>query len=109
MSIDPRDTPRPADDDVAQLKRAIDANDVGRVPWEAPGPARLAMAAWMIAHGSDVHQGGDGPLMRAALNDDRIPMMGLLVEGTPLGYALRFGGAADRPTVRLLRERGAAV
>jgi ankyrin repeat protein len=33
----------------------------------------------MIQHGSDVHQGGDGPLMRAALSDERIPMMGLLV------------------------------
>jgi hypothetical protein len=50
-----------------------------RVPWEPPSPARLAMAAWMIEHGSDVHQGGDGPLMRAALNGDRIPMMDLLV------------------------------
>jgi ankyrin repeat protein len=50
-----------------------------RVPWESPGPARLAMADWMIAHGSDVHQGGDGPLMRAALNAYRIPMMELLV------------------------------
>ena len=50
-----------------------------RVPWEPPGPARLAMAAWMIQHGSDVHQGGDGPLMRAALNGYRIPMMELLV------------------------------
>jgi ankyrin repeat protein len=50
-----------------------------RVPWEAPSPARLAMAAWMIEHGSDVHQGGDGPLMRAALNGYRIPMMELLV------------------------------
>ena len=50
-----------------------------RVPWESPGPARLAMAEWMIAHGSDVHQGGDGPLMRAALNAYRIPMMELLV------------------------------
>ena len=50
-----------------------------RVPWERPGPARLAMAAWMIEHGSDVHQGGDGPLMRAALNEYRIPMMELLV------------------------------
>ena len=50
-----------------------------RVPWEAPSPARLAIAEWMIAHGSDVHQGGDGPLMRAALNDYRIPMMELLV------------------------------
>ena len=50
-----------------------------RVPWEPPGPARLAMAQWMIENGSDVHQGGDGPLMRAALNGDRIPMMELLV------------------------------
>ncbi len=50
-----------------------------RIPWEAPGPARLAMAEWMIAHGSDVHQGGDGPLMRAALVGHRIPMMELLV------------------------------
>ena len=50
-----------------------------RVPWETPSPARLAMAAWMIEHGSDVHQGGDGPLMRAALNGYRIPMMELLV------------------------------
>ena len=36
------------------------------------------MAAWMLEHGSDVHQGGDGPLMRAALNGYRIPMMELL-------------------------------
>jgi ankyrin repeat protein len=50
-----------------------------RVPWEPPGPARLAMAAWMIENGSDVHQGGDVPLMRAALNGYRVPMMELLV------------------------------
>ena len=50
-----------------------------RVPWESPSPARLALAAWMLGHGSDVHQGGDGPLMRAALNGYRIPMMELLV------------------------------
>jgi ankyrin repeat protein len=50
-----------------------------RVPREPPGPERLAMARWMIEHGSDVHQGGDGPLMRAALSDDRIAMMDLLV------------------------------
>ena len=50
-----------------------------RVPWEPPGPARLAMAKWMIENGSDVHQGGDGPLMRAALKGERIPMMELLV------------------------------
>jgi ankyrin repeat protein len=50
-----------------------------RVPWEPPEPTRLAMAQWMIGNGSDVHQGGDGPLMRAALNSDRIQMMELLV------------------------------
>jgi ankyrin repeat protein len=50
-----------------------------RVPWEPPSPARLAMAKWMIENGSDVHQGGDVPLMRAALNEYRIPMMELLV------------------------------
>ena len=50
-----------------------------RVPWERPSTVRLAMAEWMIRHGSDVHQGGDGPLMRAALNAYRIPMMELLV------------------------------
>jgi ankyrin repeat protein len=50
-----------------------------RVPWEPPTPTRLAMARWMIEHGSDVHQGGDGPLMRAALGGQRIPMMELLV------------------------------
>ncbi len=50
-----------------------------RVPWEPPSPVRLAVATWMLGHGSDVHQGGDGPLMRAALNGYRIPMMELLV------------------------------
>ncbi len=50
-----------------------------RVPREPPGPVRLAMAKWMVENGSDVHQGGDGPLMRAALRADRIPMMELLV------------------------------
>jgi len=50
-----------------------------RVPWESPSPARLATATWMLEHGSDVHQGGDGPLIRAALNGYRIPMMELLV------------------------------
>ncbi len=50
-----------------------------RVPWEPPSATRLAMAEWMIDHGSDVHQGGDGPLMRAALVGSRLPMMELLV------------------------------
>jgi hypothetical protein len=50
-----------------------------RIPWAPPSPERLAMAEWMIDHGSDVHQGGDGPLMRAALVGHRISMMELLV------------------------------
>ncbi len=50
-----------------------------RVPWGPPSPARLEMARWMIENGSDVHQGGDGPLMRAALNAVRVPMMELLL------------------------------
>jgi ankyrin repeat protein len=50
-----------------------------RVPWEPPSEVRLAMARWMIENGSDVHQGSDGPLMRAALVGYRVPMMELLV------------------------------
>jgi ankyrin repeat protein len=51
-----------------------------RGDWSGPPPPdRLEMARWMIAHGSDVHQGGDGPLMRAALSDHRLPMAELLV------------------------------
>jgi hypothetical protein len=50
-----------------------------RVPGGAPAPERLAMVQWMIENGSDVHQGGDGPLMRAALRGERIPMMELLI------------------------------
>ncbi len=95
--------------EVGQLKAAIDANDVVRVQslmtrkeslhraplgyrengpltWAAecrgapPSPERLAIIRWLLANGSDVHQGGDGPLMRAALRDERIPVMELLVE-----------------------------
>jgi len=50
-----------------------------RVPKLPPDRTRLAIAKWMIENGSDVHQGGDAPLMRAALNSERIPMMELLV------------------------------
>jgi ankyrin repeat protein len=95
--------------EVGQLKDAIDRNDFDRVKslmtsnsalhgaplgygkngpltWAAEcrgvpcSPERLAIAKWMIENGSDVHQGGDGPLMRAALNDNRIPMIELLFE-----------------------------
>jgi ankyrin repeat protein len=50
-----------------------------RVPHGPPSADRLAMAKWMIENGSDVHQDGDAPLARAALRDDRISMMELLV------------------------------
>jgi len=50
-----------------------------RVPWEPPSAQRLAIAKWMLENGSDVHQGSDGPLMRAALFGHRIPMMELLL------------------------------
>jgi len=93
--------------EMQQLERAIESNDLDRVKelmthspalHKAPmgygsnGPLtcvaecgvppsapRLAMARWMIENGSDVHQGGDGPLMRAALAGGRTPMMELLV------------------------------
>jgi ankyrin repeat protein len=48
------------------------------LPLEAIGQ-RVEIARWMLENGSDVHQGGDAPLMRAALYDQRIPMMELLV------------------------------
>src|SRR5947209_15588558 len=38
-----------------------------RIPRTAPNQTRLAMAKWMIENGSDVHQGGDAPLMGASL------------------------------------------
>jgi ankyrin repeat protein len=49
-----------------------------RMPPFAPNQTRLEIAKWMIENGSDVHRGGDAPLMRAALDGKRIPMMELL-------------------------------
>jgi ankyrin repeat protein len=95
-------------EEVGQLKAAIDENNLallremmtrnpalhrarlcygknGPLTWAAEcrgvpcSMERLAIARWMLENGSDVHQGGDGPLMRAALSDSRIPMMELLV------------------------------
>jgi ankyrin repeat protein len=86
-----------------------------RVPWGPPSPARLAMAGWMIDHGSDVHQGGDGPLMRATLGD-RIPMMELLVSrGADVNalwnghYPILFGACevVDPASLKWLLEHGA--
>ena len=87
-----------------------------RIPWEPPSPARLAMAKWMIENGSDVHQGGDGPLMRAALNGDRIPMMELLVScGADVNaewngnFPIIFAAceAVDPEALKWLLDRGA--
>ncbi len=41
--------------------------------------ARLDIAEWLINNGSDIHEGGDAPLMRASLDGSRTPMMELLV------------------------------
>lgn len=87
-----------------------------RVPWEAPTPMRLAMAQWMIENGSDIHQGGDGPLMRATLNRDRIPMMELLVaHGADVNaqwngdYPILFAACetVNPPTMQWLLDHGA--
>jgi len=86
-----------------------------RVPWEPPGATRLAIAKWMIENGSDVHQGGDGPLMRATLGD-RIPMMELLVSyGADVNaewngyYPIIFGAceAVDAASLKWLLDHGA--
>jgi len=87
-----------------------------RVPWEPPRPVRLAMAEWMIDHGSDVHQGGDGPLMRAALQGYRIPMMEFLVSRGADVNALWNGNfpiifapceSVDPAAIKWLLEHGA--
>ena len=85
----------------------LDAEDGGRT---------LAIAKWMIENGSDVHQGGDGPLMRAALGSERIPMMELLLEhGADVNaewhgeYPIIFAAceAVDPTTLRWLLDHGA--
>lgn len=63
-----------------------------RVPRRPPTEMRLEIARWMIENGSDVHQGGDAPLMRAALADIRIPMMELLTHYGADVNALWHGG-----------------
>src|SRR5688572_5567692 len=89
-AIDAEDLPRVIEmmtKSPALHKAPLGYNTNGPLTWVAecrtvngtPSPARLHMARWMIEHGSDIHQGGDGPLMRAALNDNRISMMALLV------------------------------
>ena len=45
-----------------------------------PSLARLDLVRWLISSGSDVHEGGDAPLMRASLSGSRTPMAQLLVD-----------------------------
>lgn len=87
-----------------------------RVPHAPPDQTRLAMAKWMIEAGSDVHQGGDAPLMRAALDSERIPMMELLVDhGADVNaawhgnYPILFAACEtlNPKTLHWLLERGA--
>jgi ankyrin repeat protein len=44
-----------------------------------PSTGRLEIVEWLISTGSDVHEGGDAPLMRASLSGSRTSMMELLV------------------------------
>jgi ankyrin repeat protein len=67
-----------------------------RVPPGSPTPQRLAIAKWMIENGSDVHQDGDAPLARAALRDERIPMMELLVAH---GADVNAAGTTHSPVI----------
>lgn len=89
-AIDAEDLPRVIEmmtRNPALHKAPLGYNRNGPLTWVAecrtvqgpPSQTRLDLARWMIEHGSDIHQGGDGPLMRAAMNDNRIPMLELLV------------------------------
>jgi ankyrin repeat protein len=87
-----------------------------RIPRDAPNQTRLDMAKWMIENGSDVHRGGDAPLMRAALDGERIPMMELLIShGADVNaawhgsYPILFAAceALDPDSLQWLLEHGA--
>jgi hypothetical protein len=61
--------------DTGPLTWAAECRGMGHVP-----EARLKLVEWLIDSGSDLHEGGDAPLMRASLDGSRIPMMTLLVK-----------------------------
>jgi ankyrin repeat protein len=93
------------------LSRVAECRTAAGVP-----AGRLEMAAWMIDHGADVHEAGDSPLHRAALDSARIPMMELLVaNGADVNgvYKDRFAvihspcETVDAETLRWLLDHGA--
>ena len=65
------------------------------------GPAALALTE------TEVHESYLITALRVKPPGD-YERPGEIVECTPLGYALLFGGASERRTVTLLREHGAA-
>lgn len=84
-------------DDLAEVRRLLSrhpelrnapigyAGD-GSLTWAAecrglgqPSAARLELVEWLVSTGSNVHEGGDAPLMRASLSGSRTSMMHLLV------------------------------
>ena len=56
------------------LTWASERRGVGR-----PSQERLDIVEWLISTGSDIHEGGDAPLMRASLDGSRTSMMDLLL------------------------------
>jgi hypothetical protein len=84
-------------DDLAEVRRMLSRNPElrsapigytgeGPLTWAAecrglgqPSTERLGIVEWLISTGSDVHEGGDAPMMRASLSGSRIAMMELLV------------------------------
>jgi len=93
-------------DDLEEVKRlmthhpelhgaSLDASKTPPLTWAAfggasPSETRLAMAQWMIENGSDIHQGDDGPLIRA-MADPTFRMAELLVaHGADVNA--RYGG-----------------